>query len=203
MIAPSLSITSIATKNLRIFQGLSIVLCLLFFGMPVFAESHTKSDEKEEKKIETPFLKKQLLKQDLTEQTLSTMLDFVELQDRLRKDLDVLQKELKASKSETETVELKVEIKVIQEKLNDTRGNIENIAADTDLGLLKSVEQKPFDLQKEIMALLEPALKEMKYATSAVRKKSDLREKIDYFTGSQLLGEIRPSAKWGKFNDIS
>ena len=58
MIAPSLSITSIATKNLRIFQGLSIVLCLLFFGMPVFAESHTKADEKEEKKIETPFLKK-------------------------------------------------------------------------------------------------------------------------------------------------
>ncbi len=190
MIATSLSITSklishlisIDLKVSGIFKALSLMLCLFFFAMPVFAESHAKTDEKEMEKTETVFLKKQLQKQELTQQTLSTMLDFVELQERLRKDQELLQKELKGSKSETETAELKAEIKVIEEKLKDTKNNIENIAADTDLGILKSVEEKPFDLQKEIMSLLEPALKEMKYATNDVRKKSDLREKIDYFS---------------------
>ncbi len=181
MIATSFSMTRILSNNIKIFQGLSIMLCLFFFAIPVSAESHTKTNENEEKKLETPVLSKQAEEQKLTQQTLTTMLDFVELQERLRKDLGVLQSELKGSKSETETAELKAEIKTIEEKLKDTRGNIENIAADTDLGILKSVEQKPFDLQKEIMALLEPALKEMKYATNAVRKKSELREKIDYF----------------------
>jgi len=196
-------VNSAFTNCLKVLLSLSIVFCLLFFGMPVFAENHTKTDEKDDNKIETPFLKKQLLNQDLTEQTLSTMLDFVVLQERLRKDQELLQTELKGSKSETETAELKAKIKVIEEKLKDTRGNIENIAADTDLGLLKSVEEKPFDLQKEIMALLEPALKEMKYATNAVRKKSDLREKIDYFSKREPIVQeaLANVAKLNKANN--
>ena len=181
MIATSFSMTRIFSNSIKIFQSLYIMLCLFFFALPVFAENHDKTNENEADKIETPFFKKQIKKQELTKQTLDTMLDFVELQERLRNDLRNLQAELKASKSETETTELKAQIKVIDEKLKNTKGNIENIAADTDLGLLNSAEQKPFDLQKELMALLEPALKEMKYATNAVRKKSDLRDKIEYF----------------------
>ncbi len=174
-IAPRVNrITSVKISQL---SSLIVVFCLLFLGTPIFAEN----EKKEDVKIETPFLKKQLAKQDLTNQTLSTMLDFVELQERLKNDLSTLQRELRRSKSESEIVELKAEVKVIEDKLKDTQGNIENIAADTDLRILKSAEQKPFDLQKELLSLLEPALKEMKYATSAVRQKSELREKIDYF----------------------
>ncbi|WP_299876753.1 mechanosensitive ion channel [uncultured Cocleimonas sp.] len=199
MIATSLFITSSATSKivrkvngivsnwLEVFQRLFLafcVFCLLLSGAPVFAESHTKTDENITEKVEVPSVEatKEEIKLGLTQQTLSTMLDFLELQERLKNDLVLLQKELKTAKSETETAELKAEIKTIEDKLKDTKGNIENIAADTDLGALESVEAKPFDLQKEIMALLEPALKEMKYATNDVRKKSDLREKIDYFS---------------------
>ncbi|GAA0417533.1 hypothetical protein GCM10009133_27510 [Cocleimonas flava] len=207
MIATSLSRTSsvtsrqagnasrVVSKTLRFFVCLLMMFFACFFSVSVFAESHTKAgesvgegadasvDENIELKTEAQSIEagKILQKQDLTKQTLSTMLDFVELQERLRNDLSLLQKDLKRSSSESQTAEIKLEIKTIEEKLKDTQSNIENIAADTDLGVLNATEQKPFDLQKEILALLEPALKEMKYATNAVRKKSELREKIDYF----------------------
>ncbi|MGK0270609.1 MAG: hypothetical protein ACI88H_001256 [Cocleimonas sp.] len=162
-----------------------ILLLFVLFSVllpinPIFAETHEKKIETE--KNETEFFIKKQKERELRKQTLSTILDFVELQERLQQDLNDLQTELKAAKSETETADLKAQIKDIEDRLKGTTENIENIAADTDLGLLKAEEQKPFDLQKELMSLLEPALKEMKYATNDVRKKSDLREKIEYFS---------------------
>jgi len=120
-------------------------------------------------------------KKKLTTETLSTLLNFVELQEQFRKDLKILRKELKTSQSETEKNDLKVQLQKTEEKLKNTTLNLENIAADTDLKLLRINKEEPFDLQKELFSLLEPALKEMKHATSDVRLKSDLREKIAYF----------------------
>ncbi len=154
--------------------------CLLIFAMPVFAEQHDKNEVKEVT-VSEPELTKEQKQEKLLNETLETMLNFVELQERLRKDLNGFQKELKIAKSEAEISELKAQIAATIDKLKDTTSNIENIAADTDLGLLRSSEQKPFDIQEELLALLEPALKEMKYATSNVRIKADLREKIEYF----------------------
>jgi hypothetical protein len=165
------------SNNVKWYRALFFA-CLLFIINPVSAEQHTKNEVNVGNA--TPLTTEQK-QQALTKETLETILNFVELQERLREDLNSLQKELKIAKSETEITGLKAQIKVVEEKLQDTKNNIENIAADTDLGLIRSSVQKPFDLQKELMALLEPALKEMKYATNTVRKKSDLREKIDYF----------------------
>lgn len=164
----------------RFFKALLFLIVFSFsFTHVLNAASHDNAEMKNnaDDKVINDIQKQE----NLSDQTLSTILDFVELQERLRLDLKNTQTELKSANSETEIVDIKATIKGIEERLKDTQGNIENIAADTDLGLLKAIEQKPFDLQKELMSLLEPALKEMKYATDGVRKKADLREKIAYF----------------------
>ena len=114
-------------------------------------------------------------------ETLSTLLNFVELQDQLRRDIDELRKSLKSASTDTEKTDLTELLEKAEKKLKDTTINIENIAADTDLNLLRANKTPPFNLQKEIFSLLEPALKEMKHATSDVRLKSDLREQVTYY----------------------
>ena len=159
-----------------------IVTCSLLLTNPVLAESHLKNETSGAKKIQTPFFIKTQKEIELRKQTLATIKDFVILQERLQNDKNNLEKKVKEAKSESEIIDLKAQLKGIEDRLKETNNNITNIAANTDLGLLESAEEKPFNLQKELMSLLEPALKEMKYATSDVRKKSDLREKIADFS---------------------
>lgn len=123
----------------------------------------------------------ELQKKKLTNETLTTLLTFVEIQEQLRKEVKTLGKALKAAQSETEKKDIKASLEIVEKKLKDTTINLENIAADTDLNLLRAEKEPPFNLQKELFSLLEPALKEMKHATSDVRLKSQLREKIEYF----------------------
>jgi len=161
--------------------GLLILAYLVVVVSPISAENHAKDEGQEVERIESPFFLQKQKERELIKQTLATILDFVQLQERLRQDQSNLQKELTLAETDTEKSDLKAQIKGIEERLKETTNNIENIAADTDLSLLKAVEQKPFDLQKELLSLLEPALKEMKYATNDVRKKSVLRENIEFF----------------------
>jgi len=140
-----------------------------------------KLDGKETEQELTIEAAKAKQKTRLTNETLSTLLNFVELQEQLKKDLKTTRKNIKQTLSETELKELKEQIAKIEEKLRDTSLNIENIAANTDLDLLRVNKEVPFDLQKELFSLLEPALKEMKHATSDVRVRAELREKIEYF----------------------
>jgi len=118
---------------------------------------------------------------ELTKETLSTLLSFVELQDQLKRDLATLRKDLRKAQTDTEKKAIKAQLKKVEEKLKGTIENSENIAANTDLSILRANKPEPFNLQKEIFSLLEPALKEMKHATSDVRQKSELREQIGYY----------------------
>lgn len=120
-------------------------------------------------------------KSELTGETLSTLLSFVELQDQLKRDLKTLRKDLRKAASDSEKADIKKQQKKVEDKLKGTTNNIENIAANTDLSVLRASQPEPFNLKKEIFSLLEPALKEMKHATSDVRQKSELREQIAYY----------------------
>lgn len=159
----------------RYFQIIPVLLLCLSFTNAI-AKSH-----EEKPPVDAAQNAQEKQQEQLTKQTLTTLQNFVELREQLKDEIKTISKKLKTASSESETNELKQQLAITEEKLKGTSFNIENIAANTDLGVLRSPEQKPFDLQKELMALLEPALKEMKYATSDVRKKSELREKIDYF----------------------
>ncbi len=120
-------------------------------------------------------------KNALTNETLSTLLTYVELQDRLRKEIKALRRQVKKAGTDIEKTDLLAELVQAEEELKGTTTNLENIAADTDLSLLRVNKAEPFNLQKELFSLLEPALKEMKHATSDVRLKSQLRDKVTYF----------------------
>jgi len=121
------------------------------------------------------------LANDLASETLSTLLTYVELQEQTKTEIKSLKKLLKKADSDIEKSDLKEQLEKAEEKLKSTTSSLENIAADTDLSLLRADKAEPFNLQKELFSLLEPALKEMKHATSDVRIKSQLREKVDYY----------------------
>ena len=154
-------------KNIFLF-----FLLFCTFSVAIYAENHV---------INPPSKKPTLSELVLTKKTLSTLLTFVDLQTQLKQDLDPLRRALARAKTDTEKKEIKTELDKIEDKLKGTLANIENIAANTDLSLIRINKPEPFNLQKELFSLLEPALKEMKHATSDVRQKSELREQITYY----------------------
>jgi len=116
-----------------------------------------------------------------TNETLSTLVTYVELQTQLRNEIKNLKKKLKSAQTDIEKADIQALLEKAEKKLQGTSKNIEDISANTDLDLLRAVKEPPFNLQRELFSLLEPALKEMKHATSDVRLKSQLREKILYY----------------------
>lgn len=169
------------------FDLIRTILLVFFFVLlsPIHADNEENNTDKvEENPIEVAKAKQ---KAQLTTQTLTTLLNFVELEGQLRGDLDDLANSAKNSLSDTELNDLKAQITKTEKKLKDTLLNIENIAANTDLELLRNNKEEPFNLQKELLSLLEPAMKEMKSATSDVRLKSDLRERIEFFKAREPI----------------
>lgn len=152
-----------------------MILLLLFVVSPKLYADQTNANQPKTKPTQEEE------KAQLTNETLNTLLTFVEIEEQLRKEIKSLKKTLKSAQSEAEKADVKANLEKAEEKLLGTTINLENIAADTDLSLLRINKEAPFNLQKELFSLLEPALKEMKHATSDVRLKSQLREKIDYY----------------------
>lgn len=113
--------------------------------------------------------------------TLETLISFVKLKNDLLQDIKELNQRIDSTPSEAEKNSLRQERIKLEVDLQSTTRNLENIAAGVDISALRSQEEEEFNLQKEIFALLKPALDEMKEMTAHVRLKSDLREKIAYY----------------------
>ena len=113
--------------------------------------------------------------------TLATLVSFAKLRNELLLDIKALNKQIDAEQSEAEKTKLKQELDKLESDLRTTTRNLENIAAGVDISRLRAEKEEDFNFQKEIFALLKPALHEMKEMTSHVRQKSDLREKIAYY----------------------
>lgn len=113
--------------------------------------------------------------------TLDILASFANVRNGLLKDIKVIKKRIDAEKSETEKNNLKQELVKLQLNLKTTTRNMDNVITSIDISYLEKNKDKEFSFQKEFFALLKPALEEMKEMTSHVRKKSDLREKIEYY----------------------
>lgn len=175
------SFTSHAIWNVCI----AVLIFSFFISTPIYADKEDSTNQTSESAVEAA---QERQRQQLATQTLTTLLNFVEIQDQLRDDLERFRRNTKRpSLTETEIEDLKVQIATTEEKLKETALNIENIAADTDLALLRNTEEEEFNLQKELFSLLEPAMKEVKNATSDVRLKTDLRERIDFFMAREPI----------------
>ncbi len=114
--------------------------------------------------------------------TLETLRNLVTLQANLRRDIDSLNKQIAKAHTETQRQALQKELSDLQDDLNATMRNLENVSAGVDLSALRSQGETQFDFQQELFGLLKPAIDEMKDMTARIRKKSDLKEKIAYYT---------------------
>ncbi len=114
--------------------------------------------------------------------TLETLRNLVTLQANLRRDVDALNKQIAKTHTETQRQALQKELNGLQDDLNATTRNLENVSAGVDLSTLRAQEETRFDFQQELFGLLKPAIDEMKDMTARIRKKSDLKEKIAYYS---------------------
>ena len=168
----------------------SVLIALFLSTSAVYAEDNDTKPSQENTKAQ------------LTTETLSTLLTYVELQDQFQKEIKELRKQLKKATSDSEKNDFKTRLEKAEESLKGTTANLENIAADTDLSLLRVTKSEPFNLQKELFSLLEPALKEMKHATSEVRLKAQLRDKVTYFEEREPIAKeaLRNIASLNRIN---
>jgi hypothetical protein len=122
------------------------------------------------------------LVQEKGSNVLETLINLVTLQENLRHDIESINKQIAASQSDTQKQALQSELQELQDNLKATSRNVENLSTGVDLSLLRETKEEKFNIQQELFALLKPAIDEMKDMTSKIRKKSELREKIDYYT---------------------
>jgi hypothetical protein len=122
-------------------------------------------------------------------ETLQSLADFLKLQASLQEDIAEIRESLKSAESEVEKQALTARLEKLETDLRTTRQNFEQIAAGSNLGNLRTLEQQKFNFQEEILSLVEPVVKELKDMTSDVRKKSELREAITRYSEKLPLAD--------------
>ncbi len=113
--------------------------------------------------------------------TLKTLGELVDLQSNLKNRVKALGRQIRAAESSAEKQKLQAQIEKTAKNLQTITNNFENLAAGTNIASLKTEEQKRFDLQEELLSLVKPVVKEVKDMTRHVRKKSELKEKINHY----------------------
>lgn len=122
-------------------------------------------------------------------ETLQSLADFLKLQASLQEDIAATREALKSAETDSEKEALSGKLEKLQADLRTTRQNFEQIAAGTNLGNLRTLEQQKFNFQEEMLSLIEPVVKELKDMTSDVRKKSELRESIARYSEKLPLAD--------------
>jgi len=150
----------------KIHLPLILAFCLILFPQMIQAQ-----DAKNETKPSNPAL-----------ETLETLESFVTLKHSLQLDIKALNKQIDNAQTDQEKSGLKLQLDKLQEDLRTTTVHMREIAAGIDISSLQQKEEEVFNFQKEVFSLLKPAFDEMKEMTSQVRKKSELKENITFYS---------------------
>ncbi len=150
----------------------TLILCILLLFSPWVYATETEAEETA-----------------LLGETLQSLADFLKLQASLQEDIAATREALLSAETDSEKEMLTGQLEKLQADLRTTRQNFEKIAAGTNLGNLRPLEQQTFNFQQEILSLIEPVVKELKDMTSDVRKKSELREAIARYSEKLPLAE--------------
>ncbi|MCB1856944.1 MAG: hypothetical protein KDI63_01650 [Gammaproteobacteria bacterium] len=113
--------------------------------------------------------------------TLATLQRFSKLRSDLRSRIKGVERQLQNSPSDSEKKQLQAELSSLEKDLEDLKDNFVEIAAGIGFAAISQKPDTSFNLQAEMLSLMEPVVREMKHMTSDVRKKSDLREKITFY----------------------
>ncbi len=157
-------------------KNIFLFISFILFSLTIQAQENSISTE-ENKKIITELSKNNPLASQLT-----TLVTFAEQKDSLLLEIKTLKKQLNKTSSIEEKNELKNKLSQLKQDLISTRAHLREIAAGIDLSSLNEQEEEAFDFQKELFALIKPAVNEMKEMTAHVRQKSTLKESIAYYT---------------------
>ncbi len=114
--------------------------------------------------------------------TLTTLQKFTKLRSTLETQIKEIERQLRSSPSDSDKKELQKDLVELQGELDSLKENFVEIAAGTSFFAISSKQEQDFNLQDEMLSLMEPVIREMKYMTSEVRKKSDIREEITFYT---------------------
>ncbi|MCG6899731.1 MAG: hypothetical protein LJE75_06970 [Gammaproteobacteria bacterium] len=122
--------------------------------------------------------------------TLKTLQSLIKLQSDLKQDIKEYSQQLADAQTAVEKSDIQSRLDKSEADLQTTTRNLKGIAAGADISSLRVVEEQQFSLQEELFSLLKPALKELKDMTSHVRIKSELKDKIAYYTEKQPVAEL-------------
>ena len=124
-----------------------------------------------------------------TAETINTLNSLISLQGQLRDDIEKLNTRLETTQGTAEKKEIQAQLDKLDKDLQTTTKNLKEIASGADITSLRATEETKFDFQAELFSLLRPALKEMKEMTIHVRQKSDLKDKIAYYSAKLPVTE--------------
>ena len=113
--------------------------------------------------------------------TMEALDSFVSVRQSLLQDIEAQKKLLSTAASDAEKDHLGQQLEKLDADLRTVNRNFENVAAGIDISSLQAEDAEEFNLQRELLALLRPAIDEMKDMTARVRQKSDLKDKIAYY----------------------
>ncbi len=150
-------------QTIKHYLQLSIFCSLILF--PQFSSAQQVAEDK-----------------DTIESTIETLETFVSLKNSLQTDIKALNSQVDAAASDNEKVDLIQQQMKLKEDLRTTDQHMKEIAAGIDISSLKQKDEEVFNIQKEILSLLKPAFDEMKEMTSQVRKKSEIKENITFYS---------------------
>ncbi|GAB6191206.1 hypothetical protein [Desulfocastanea catecholica] len=120
-----------------------------------------------------------LVQQASPEETLDMLTSLVELQQNLRKQLDLTRQKVKTSTSDAEKERLQEELARLDRQLSDSTKDFERIATGVEIGLFVEKKTETFSWKDEIATLVEPAIKEVKMLTVRARQKTKLKDTIN------------------------
>ena len=122
--------------------------------------------------------------------TIKTLQSLIKLQTDLKRDIQERGHQLAVAQTAAEKNEIQAQLDKLETDLQTTTQNLKGIAAGADIANLRVTEEAAFNLQEELFSLLKPAIKEMKDMTSHVRQKSELKDKIAYYSEKQPIAEL-------------
>ncbi|MGB3211805.1 MAG: hypothetical protein WBB19_13960 [Desulforhopalus sp.] len=129
-----------------------------------------------------------LVRQASPEETLVMLSSLMELQNNLKKQLDLTRAKIRTSVSDAEKGRLEGELLRLDQQLSDSSSDFERIATGVEVGRFEEKKSETFSWKDEVTTLVEPAIKELKRLTVRVRKKTELKDTITE------LSSIKPIA---------
>ncbi len=156
-----------------------IFCCLLIISSTVYAGKQQQSPAHQA--TQETFVKEKEAGAPADEDLEKMLRSVSELKKKIKKQIETKTHSLDKNASNEEKTALAEELKKLQESLEQANDDFEKIATGIDIKIFNTPVQKTFDWKKEMFALMQPGVVELKRLTAEARKKTELLSKQDSY----------------------